>query len=179
MLGFNCSNGDVSRLNARYRLTKEYKGIMLENYEVRTKNGYEALFKAFLAWSVCERYHAIAKKGKSFPINFIESLFNREELTELLRNLQKIDKGQSLSEFIRINSEEFYQKEIDKYLASEDFHPLALLASLRNVFVHGHLAASVNETPSSKIIQMCNLLFNAVLDVIARDFERRVKENLR
>lgn len=56
---FDCSNGDVSRFAARFRVARSFSGISLDGYSDETVHGYDALFRVFLAWSAFERFLGI------------------------------------------------------------------------------------------------------------------------
>lgn len=175
LIGFQCSNGDISRLNARYRLAREFRSVELNNYAKSTEAGYSALVKSFLSWSVCDVFHDMLHT-QNYAIPTISNLFSSDELQHLQKKMAAIDKTKALMDFLAQKVKPWLKPEIEKYL---DCNPIAILAALRHIFVHGFLASNKDGTPIPTIIKMSELLSNAVLDVIARDFERRVKENLK
>ena len=82
--------GDVTRLNARYRLAKDIKTIEYETFEQRTAEGYTALMKAFLACNTFEVYSKLI--GHTNMLQGSEALFPEVELDNLAREISIQDK---------------------------------------------------------------------------------------
>jgi len=171
---FKCKDGDISRINARYRLAKSFKGLQLDNYSSKTIEAYSSIVKLFLVYSVFENYmncilddtekRIYIKKG-----NLI--LHNSDEISE---KILKIDKNKTFYETIKKFLDHTSQKrEIDKFYNDEEHNIIYLISSIRHTFAHGKLTPNFNKN-SIKVIKICNILSEYLLQQIANDFAKRI-----
>ncbi|MFA7097112.1 MAG: hypothetical protein WC383_11625 [Gammaproteobacteria bacterium] len=176
-LGFKCSNGDISRLNARYGLAKSFDGIKLSNYSEKTQKGYSALFQAFLTWSVYERYCFILDRKKCY-LQKAESIFGANKLDALQSLVVNLDVDQMLFKFIESKADNGLKTSISPYLAGKHFNPLILIMGIRHIFAHGNLTAHANNAYRDDTIRIVSNLSEFVLEGISEDFQLRVRNNL-
>jgi hypothetical protein len=102
--------GDVTRLNARYRLAKEIKAIEFETFEQRTAEGYTALMKTFLACNALEMYTKLI--GLKSMLEVSESIYSKEEIDNLIKQIGILDKKKLFVGYIAENSNNLRLKQI-------------------------------------------------------------------
>jgi hypothetical protein len=176
-LGFKCSNGDISRLNARYGLAKSFDGIKLSNYSEKTQMGYSALFQAFLTWSVYERYCFMLDCKKCY-LQKAESIFGAAILEALQSHVVSLDVDQRLFQLIGYKADLGLIKSIAPYLEGKNYNPLDLIMGIRHIFAHGHLTPHANNSFPGNTIKIVTHLSEFVLEGISGDFQLRVRQYL-
>jgi len=173
---------DINRVNARYRLAKEIKYIEYDSYSKPVADAYTAIFKAFLTYSVFERYmrlltgenstKAILKKpnplypdGQKSLATTLSNLRNSARFLEFVKD--KLDRPNPTKETEA-------EKEMRYYLEGNEFQPIAIMAAVRHVFAHGKLTPSANKSYPRNTTKILNILTNSILEAIDNDFSERV-----
>lgn len=180
----NIDLADINRINARYRLVKEIKNIEYDSYSKSVADAYTAIIKAFLTYTVFERYIGLLT-GKSTTKSILKEpnpLFPDGQ-KNLARTLKNIDKSKRFLEFLkdnldRINSgeEPAAAKEIRHCLEGYDYQPIAIMAAMRHIFAHGKLTSSANKSYPKNTAKILNILTDSVLEAIDNDFSERVSK---
>ncbi len=171
-MGLCGSVGDVARLNGRYRLAREFKEGVFQNYSPRTAANYSALIRVHLTYSALEVFEKVVNES-------IPSLTSLPTLNAAIKratgSLKQIDpKHRILQVVIRKLDDpglvENLQKDIDK-----DKVDLArAISSIRHVFVHGSMVANPADLSRVDIHEYCRVLSDFWLDAINSEFSRRV-----
>jgi len=173
---------DINRVNARYRLAKEIKYIEYDSYSKLVADAYTALFKAFLTYTVFERYmklltgenstRAILKKpnplypdGQKSLATTLNNLRNSKRFFEFVKD--KLNRPKS-------GMETDAEKEMRYYLEGNEFQPIAIMAAVRHVFAHGKLTPSANKSYPKNTTKILNILTESILEAIDNDFSERV-----
>lgn len=175
-LGFSSCAGDITRVNARFRVAKSFNGIELNEFSEKVKNGYSALIKATLVYSAFESYVklffepnatiCVNEEGK----NLIGSLSSQK----IIDDIRKIDKKKKFYDFIAKNC----NKTLKKILSKND-NPIVFLESIRHIFAHGKLTPTANGALPNDVVKICNILSDFFLEIIEEDFEKRVAQALK
>jgi len=178
----NTELADINRINARYRLAKEIQNIEYDSYSKPVADAYTAIFKAFLTYSVFERYmrlltgenstKAILKKpnplypdGQKSLATTLSNLRNSARFLEFVKD--KLDRPNPTKETEA-------EKEMRYYLEGNEFQPIAIMAAVRHVFAHGKLTPSANKSYPRNTTKILNILTNSILEAIDNDFSERV-----
>jgi len=178
----NIELADINRINARYRLVKEIQNIEYDSYSKPVAEAYTAIFKAFLTYTVFERYmklltgenstKAILKKpnplypdGQKKLVTTLNNLHNNKRFLEFVKD--QLDGPKS-------GKETDAEKEIRYYLEGNEFQPIAIMAAVRHVFAHGKLTSSANKSYPKNTTKILNILTDSMLYAIDNDFSERV-----
>lgn len=171
----NAKIGDVTRLNARYRLAKDVKSIEYETLELRTAEGYTALMKAFLACNALESYMKLI--GHNSVLQGSKVLFSDVELDKLAKEIGILDKKRLFFGFIqkKADAKSKNLKEIlNAYVECKPYNPISLLVGIRHIFAHGILTPNASKDNVSVIIKIAYLLASNALNKIASEFALRI-----
>jgi len=174
--GFLAKDGDVTRVNARYRVAKSFKKINLETFSDEVILGYSGLVKAFLSYSTLEGYiKLLSNKEKiSIPLE-AESFIDSSQAKVISEKILKLDNKKKFYAFIQSYVDrQNIKKNIDKFYNGEEHNIVSLLAGVRHIFGHGILSSSSNKIKPKKVNEICNLLSDFILEEIANDFAKRV-----
>ena len=170
-------DGNIARLNARYRLAKSFKGVNLENYSSITIDGYSAIMKAFLVFSTLESYLYILNVDKNdFRVcREALSITEKDRLDDLSKNILLLDEDKTFYGFIlEFSDKDWMRSELQKFYNEIDCNPVCLLASVRHIFAHGMLTPHAYGSRPNKVIEICNLLSDFFLRAIEDDFALRL-----
>jgi len=171
---FICKDGDISRINARFRLAKSFEKIELSEYSEKNVLAYSAIMKLFLVYSVFENYVQCIYGKKNGSIVYEKGIFILKDNEQISKEILNIDKNKSFYELIKKFLDRKRQKEeIDKFYQNEEHNIVYLISSIRHTFVHGKLTPNFNKSPT-KVIKICNLLSEYVLKQIGNDFAKRI-----
>jgi hypothetical protein len=175
-IDLKCTQADLNRFCARYRVAKAFRGISMEGMTDGTVQGYAALFRLFLAWSAFEKYlDALECKQKNCA-----KLIERALTPSRIAEIRKLDEG---NRFFNLISNKLTRKEhveeLEKYRKKSAFNPSYLASAVRHIFVHGHLTPNANGAAPEAVTQICDILSNAHLHVAGDDFARRVRKHQR
>jgi len=171
--GFICKDGDISRINARFRLAKSFEKIELNEYSEKSILAYSAIIKLFLVYSVFENYVKCIY-GKNGSIVYEKGIFILKDNEQISKEILNIDKNKSFYEVIKNFLDKNRQKEeIDKFYQNEEHNIVYLISSIRHTFAHGKLTPNFNKNPT-KVIKICNLLSEYVLKQIGDNFAKRI-----
>jgi hypothetical protein len=169
--GFECKDGEISRINARYRLVKSFKGLELDGYSQTTLQKYNSLFKIFLAYSLFEVY---LKKAlgvrENFYIRAYELLGKRgEELSK------KISKYKKFYEFLYEYLDKNHKREVEKFLEGREYNVIYLISSIRHIFSHGILPASKLEAPK----RITKAIVETIMGFVEEDFAKKICKGMK
>jgi hypothetical protein len=167
-------DGTLTRTNARYRLAKSFNGVLLYDYSNSSIDGYSALMRVFLVYSVFESYlKLITKEDKKCKAG--KAFLSAKKSKQISQEILELDKNKKFYKFISSFSEDYMSKDIEKFYNKEEHNIVCLLSSIRHIFVHGHLTPHANTTNPKVVKKICNLLSEFFLDEIAKDFSKRIK----
>lgn len=172
-LDYRGTKFDFYRWVNRYRLALRFEGVRLEGFGEDTVLGYSALTRTFLAWSVFERYGELA--GDPPPYRALLAYVPKLELSRLADHIDRHDRDGHLFDFLHGESIPLYQGLLDRFRGGNRRAVVAYAASLRHIYVHGHLTAHPNNCTAEDVASIADVLSTFLLDLTAKDFARRVK----
>ncbi len=169
--GFECKDGEISRINARYRLVKSFRGLELDGYSQTILQKYNSLFRIFLAYSLFEIY---LKKAlgvrENFYIKSCELLGKRgEELSK------RIEKNKKFYAFLYEYLDKNHKREIEKFLEGREYNIIYLISSIRHIFSHGILPASRLTAPK----RITDAILETILGFVEEDFATKVCKDMK
>ena len=96
--GFKCKEGDVSRTNARYRVSKSFEKVELSGYSASTMKAYSAIMGVFLIYSVFENYVKCLYGDRA---NFVyeKGVYILDNSEEISKQIIKIDNNKTFGSF--------------------------------------------------------------------------------
>ena len=149
-MGLKGKAGDVVRWNTRVKLARNFRGLEVEGYTELTLQGYNALFRVFLTHSALELYRPIV---------------NLDAKNDLLAALGPYNPDGPVKKFFALDRSgrlfDFLQSKLDKQRSKDSLRACregasadvtCLSASVRHIFVHGHLSAHSNEIRPKQIV---------------------------
>ncbi len=159
---------EVNRFQARYRLARAFRGLILEGYSEPTKSGYEGLTKVTLYWSAFEQMlNALNTHERKIvdTYNYVSDL----------ARIEHIDRERRLFGFVRgkVNRRDLRTR-LDEYIANGKGSVLLLSKCVRHIYLHGHLTANVRGLSPHDIQSICEFLCDVLLRVMDDEFEARV-----
>lgn len=161
----------VNRFKARYRLAKSFQKLSLSGYSTGTALGYDGFTKVTLWWSAFEQLCQSLK----IPLNNLQTLAAKYPLNTQLEAIRAHDSDGVFFKFVRYNlSSKEQKKKIEHFLNGEYCSSLTLAKAIRHIFLHGALTPNVNGSSPEKIYEICNILSNALIEIIDKEFEERV-----
>tara|TARA_B100001057_G_scaffold282743_1_gene283152 strand:- start:1424 stop:2050 length:627 start_codon:yes stop_codon:yes gene_type:complete len=164
---------DFYRFVNRYRMAKQFCGILLNTFKEPTQDGYSALTRVFLVWSVFERYADLADNPP--PYSQLLSMVSRLKLNLLADQIERNDSEHKLYEFLHEQSLEHNRSYLERYRDGDRRGVIFYAAALRHIYVHGHLTAHPNGCQADNVQTICNTLSEFLLELISEDFSRRLK----
>lgn len=171
-LQYKGSKFDFYRFCNRYRMAAKFKGILLDGFGDETEKGYSALTHVFLTWSVFERYTELA--GDRPPYRQLLALVPKMELAKLADHIERHDPEHRLYDFLHGQSLEQNQSYLERYRDGDRRGVVFYAASIRHIYVHGHLTASPNRCNSEDLTSICNALTHFLVELMRKDFQRRL-----
>ncbi len=167
--------GNLTRANARYRVAKSFQKVVLDNFADSTVDGYSALMRAFLVYSALESYMRILNPKSKRVCKEALDIIDKDEAKQLSETILKLDNEKTFYRFILSFSDKpFMKKDLQSFYDKKEHNPVCLLASIRHIFVHGHLTPNVNGMRPKKVKKICDLLSDFFLEQIENDFKTRV-----
>lgn len=171
-LQYKGSKFDFYRFVNRYRMAKQFRGINLEGFEEPTVDGYSALTRVFLVWSVFERYTELA--GDAPPYKQLLSLVPKLEFNKLADHIERHDREHRLYDFLHGQSLEHNHHYLERYRNGDRRGIVFYAAAIRHIYVHGHLTAHPNGCHAEDLQEICNSLADFLLTLMQTDFSRRL-----
>ena len=172
-LGYKGNKFDFYRFVNRYRMAKQFQGINLEGFEQSTQDGYSALTRVFLVWSVFERYTELADNPP--PYGQLLSLVPKLEFNILADRIERHDTEHKLYDFLHEQSLEGNRHYLERYRNGDRRGIIFYAASLRHIYVHGHLTAHPSGCSPDDVATICDTLSDFILGLMQTDFSRRLK----
>jgi len=172
VFGFECKEGDISRINARYRLSKSFKKVELDGFSNTTVSAYSAIMKVFLVYSVFENYLKCIY-GNNNNIPYEKGILILKDYRHISNDILRLDKKRTFYELMKKFVNDSHKRQIDKFYNEEEHNIVYLISSIRHAFVHGKLSANFNHNPL-KVIKICNLISEYFLEQIASNFAKRI-----
>jgi hypothetical protein len=160
---------DVNRFQARYRLARAFRGLLLEGYSDTTKAGYDALTKVSLYWSAFEQMmYALHIPDPRYFLGTYKFVLN-------LKKIEDVDSERKFFGFVRdkIDRKDLKSK-LKTYIDSGSGNVFLLAKCVRHIYLHGHLTANVRGLSPQDIASICDFLCEALLKVMDAEFEARV-----
>lgn len=90
-----------------------------------------------------------------------------------ISDLEKIQKDLKKHFEEKLKKEKSKDK-LDSFLKGKDEHLFELASALRHIFAHGILTPNTNGMNPKKLYEVCNLLSNAILKVLEKEFQKNV-----
>ncbi|GAA5480802.1 hypothetical protein [Haloferula sargassicola] len=172
-LGFVGTKFDFYRFANRFRLVTCFQGLRLDGFTEETTSGYDALTRAFFAWSAFERYAEMANDRA--PYRRLFAHHPRKHVRELAAHCRALDPEHRLIGFLLDQSIlPAHATFLARYRDGHDFSVLTLAASMRHIFAHGILTAHPNGLPAENLANLSRSLGNFLIHFIRSDFARRV-----
>lgn len=162
------------RFANRYRMALQFRGVTLEGFGKETEQGYSALTRIFLVWSVFERYTEMAGVHPPYKPFFLH--VPKSELGALARVIDRNDPERRLFDFLRRQvRDEIHKKSLDRFRGGDDWAVVYYASALRHIYVHGHLTAAAQGCTGAQVGMICNEVSRSLLHWIGKDFARRLK----
>ena len=171
--------GDFVRANAKFRLTVEFKYAEFEHFKEPTASGYSALIKAFLTWSAYEIYCELIRVNNVKTKHHLarhRTFLGKDSMTleTISYRCPRLKKAFKFIEKKLTNADN--KDEIERYnIADNNFNPVAILAGVRHIFVHGQLTPNVHDTYNPAFVKIVDKVTHFTLKGICDDFRMRVK----
>lgn len=168
----------------RYRMAVRFRGIVLDGFEQPTTDGYAALTRAFLAWSVFERYAALC--NVRCPYKPLLAHVPKIQLSQLADTIERADRDGKFHEFL-VEQSVFTKSRhgspadgaqpdgLEKFHDGDRRAVLFHAAAIRHIYVHGHLTAHPNGCSSEDTQTICHAVSDFLFQMIREDFSRRLK----
>lgn len=161
----------VNRFRARYRLAKSFQKLDLNGYSRATALGYDGFTKVTLWWSAFEQLCQSLK----IPLNNLQTLAIKYPLNSNLMAIRAHDTDGVFFKFVKYNlSSKEQKRKIEQFLNGEYCSSLTLAKAIRHIFLHGALTPNVNGSSPEKIYAICDILGNALNEIIDKEFEEQV-----
>lgn len=170
--GLASTIGDVNRFAARYRVAKCYRGIILESFTQGTAEGYSALFRVLLTWSAFEFFlKAIGVSQRDFDASLAA-----HDTEGWMNHIRATDAGNNFYKFIyeRVNST--HKGELENYFNADPANVTYLASAIRHLTAHGTLTPNADETDPNIVIEICNILSDALMFIMDNEFSTRMIE---
>ena len=163
---------DVVRFCSRYRVAKSFKGVILEDFNHKTVEGYNALFKLFLAWSAFEQF----LKLMGLPQNHteIKQLFDEYDATTLCNKIKQYDKKDNFYLFLLSQVNGSHRVEIEKLLKGKALNSSYLASAIRHIFAHGQLTPHANKSRPRNVMRICDAISEFLLQIMDAEFTKRI-----
>lgn len=171
-LGYKGSKFEFYRFVNRYRMATQFGGLVLDGFEQTTTDGYSALTRVFLVWSVFERYSELADDRP--PYKQLLSLVPKLEFNKLADRIERHDSEHKLYDFLHEQSLEHNLHYLERYRNGDRRGIIFYAAAIRHIYVHGHLTAHPNRCSAEDIQIICDTLSDFLLTLIQSDFSRRL-----
>jgi hypothetical protein len=167
------AQSEVNRFRARYRFAKSFRGLNLEGYAEDTKAGYEALTKVAFVWSAYEQML------RALKIQDGREIIKNYPMKEVIKKIKKLDTEFKFFRFVRqkLKDENHLKDKVTIFIDGGACTVLTLAASVRHIYLHGHLTANVQRLHPSIVSQICDLLADSILIIIDSEFKESI-ENL-
>lgn len=114
MLG---SKFDFYRFANRYRLALQFRGVVIEGFDEGTVDGYGALTRLFIVWSVFERYCELT--GEHAPYRRLLGRAGRPNLVELALSFIARDPLHKLFDFLMAQSLEKNRRDLERFASGD------------------------------------------------------------
>lgn len=170
---------DLHLLNARVRLAKSFRSIDVDGYHPDTVRGYNALFQVFLTHSAVERF--IAFMGLDDPkitavkkLNKLSGLMLPYGPEKVVKYCFDKDKKGRLYEVLAEHSNNALRERLRKCKSEESANVSYLSASIRNIFLHGNMAALTNDLTAATLEPICGCISDFLLDFMDAEFTNKV-----
>ena len=164
---------DFYRFVNRYRMAMQFRGISLDGFEDSTEDGYSALTRVFLTWSVFERYADLADNPP--PYGQLLSMVPKLDLNILADHIERHDTEHKLYDFLHDQSLEGNRHYLERYRDGDRRGVIFYAAAIRHIYVHGHLTAHPNGCEADNVRTICDALSDFLLELMRKDFARRLK----
>lgn len=171
-LGLTGDKFEFYRFVNRYRMAVRFAGVKLEGFEQDTVDGYSALTRAFLTWSVFERYAELADLTP--PFRGFLSHVPKIEFSKLAQIIESHDPAWKLFDFLRAQATPANRASLDNFRKGERREVIFYASAIRHIYVHGHLTAHPNGCKSPEVAVIADALSQYLLDWIGADFRRRL-----
>ncbi len=171
-MGFSKDDSTVYRFTNRFRLAKEFNEIKFDTYKGNTANGYNGLFRAFLAYSAFELFLKITGKTQQTIINLLSAYDPGSSIKQIL----SADSNRQFYNFIYTHLDRPNAKTglSDAYKGTST--NITFIASgIRHIFAHGHLSAHANECKPETIKKICDIIFEFHERVMEQEFAKLVQ----
>ena len=167
----------------RFRMAVRFRGLALDGFAQPTPAGYSALTRAFLAWSVRERYAALC--NVHCPSQPLLAHVPKIQLSQLADTIERADRDGRFYEFLveqSVHTKSRHGSPADGAQPDglEKFHDgdrravLFYAAAIRHIYVHGHLTAHPNGCTSEDTQTICHAVSDFLFKMIQEDFSRRL-----
>jgi hypothetical protein len=166
------------RFGARFRAANAYTGSKFSGYSSReTARGYTALVAFTLAFSAFEYFY---KEVLELDVPELDKLLWSKHRKKMdwyqleFENLVQSPETDALFKAIRPHVDSRHQKSIDEMVSGTDVILIRVLAAIRHAFVHGHLTPNMGKLPPDTVTELCKFGYNFLMDVMDREFSRRI-----
>jgi hypothetical protein len=171
-MGLKATGGEVVRWVSRVRLARNFRGLQVDDFSEVTLQGYNAFFRVFLTHSALELYLPIVGMTNADVITALQPY--NPELP--IKQFFALDRSGRLFEFLRSRLNTKLQASLTAAREGTSSDVTCLAASVRHIFVHGHLAAHSNDIKPKQISRACEIVSDFLLDFMDSDFTRRIVE---
>jgi hypothetical protein len=169
-MGLKATAGDVARWSSRVKLARNFRGLQIEGCSEHTLAGYSAFFQVFLTHSALERYLAIVGLSE----DDLNSALFPDDPHESIRQFFAMDRSGKLFNFLHSRLKSKARNNLTACRDGTCGNVAFLSASVRHIFVHGHLAANSHDVNPKQVARACNVISAFLLKFMEYDFSRRV-----
>lgn len=168
--GLFTSTGDVNRFAARYRLAKSFRGLKLQGYSSNTAKGYDALLGVLLAYSAFELFReAIGVRQAD-----LAALLHKYDAEAWSRRIRAADLDDRFYRFIYERVNQPHRDQLDSYFRDDPCNISYLASAIRHIFAHGSLTPNANQAEPTAVLEVCRVLYEAMMTIMNREFEERM-----
>jgi hypothetical protein len=171
-MGFAGKEGDISRLNARVRLARSFRGLRLDGYTDATALGYDAFFQVFLTHSALERYMDLVGMG----LDGLGSDFHKHGSGEIVETFFKEDSTGKLFDFLHAKVNSRLKLKLSACKDGTSTNVGEISAAIRHIFAHGYLTANVNRQNPRAGYRACKAISDFLLNFIDDRFSGAIAD---
>ncbi|MBF2017950.1 MAG: hypothetical protein IGS23_22700 [Rivularia sp. T60_A2020_040] len=168
--GTKVTVGDINRFASRIRVAKSFKGINLEGFSKETNYGYDAFLLVFLTHSALERFVEI----NSLNFEALGSLMIPYNPEKVIQKFVEKDKNGLLYDFLYQRIKPKLQGKLSNCRNYKSVNVADISASIRHIFVHGHLCAHSNRVNPKNVYSICTSVSDFLLAFMDAEFSKKI-----
>jgi hypothetical protein len=101
-------------------------------------------------------------------------LFDEHNAEELCKKIRKHDKDKAFYLFLSSQVNNSHKSEIEKLFGGKKLNASYLASAIRHIFAHGKLTPHANKSYPKRVVDMCDLISEFLLNLVDSEFSKRV-----